>query len=253
MNFVILTIYLKKKNVYLSPFILLTKETSLTFGLFLKTRFLINWPHEQLLMSFLKAPAPASWSTGDAVWELHLQRLWRRARRGVSLCDTRSLQRVDAPQIRRSECVLLQIARSVQSAELLLQSADCNDGEPSKWPRWLHQSASTLSSGIYRAAALNSSGCCHCYAADCPITADTPTLSFIHLFIHYWPDGHHKLLALFTCLHYIRLKIHFQLASSAAAFKRPSSHNRAEGPKAPPHSGAPLFVGIFIFFLNRTK
>lgn len=49
----------------------------------------------------------------------------------------------------RSEVVIVYWTRlgcSVQFWELLLQSTDCNDGEPSMWQHWLHQpvSASTF-------------------------------------------------------------------------------------------------------------
>lgn len=42
----------------------------------------------------------------------------------------------------RSEAVIVywfRLGCSVQSWELLLQSTDCNDGEPSTWQCWLHQ------------------------------------------------------------------------------------------------------------------
>lgn len=45
----------------------------------------------------------------------------------------------------RSEAVIVywfRLGCSVQFWELLLQSTDCNDGEPSMWQHWLHQPAS---------------------------------------------------------------------------------------------------------------
>lgn len=45
----------------------------------------------------------------------------------------------------RSEAVIVywfRLGCSVQSRELLLQSTDCNDGEPSMWQCWLHQPVS---------------------------------------------------------------------------------------------------------------
>ncbi len=99
----------------------------------------------------------------------------------------------------RSEAVIVywfRLGCSVQFWELLLQSTDCNDGEPSMWQRWLHQpvSVSTFHPRylfVLREPQIATASIrlCHCSYTGTDSPSQTARLtiwqfSFIHLFIH---------------------------------------------------------------------
>lgn len=103
----------------------------------------------------------------------------------------------------RSEAVIVywfRLGCSVQFWELLLQSTDCNDGEPSMWQHWLHQPVSVATFHLkvvfircVRTAqtATASIGLCQCsyrdglFITDGKINNLTVSIPLIYSFI-YW-------------------------------------------------------------------
>lgn len=125
--------------------------------------------------------------------------LWgSRTHRVGLICETFSW---DMPRLGlRSQAVIVywfRLGCSVQFGELLLQSTDCNDGEPSMWQHWLHQRVCVyLSSQVFIRSVRVLNSCCFYTSlslfmqGQTPITeaqADTLTVRF-HPFIHSFTD-----------------------------------------------------------------